>query len=76
MPTNVIEFCRIGQKDRCKDTGCEWKKVFNHYCNLRPPEVKIKIAVSKKDKIKEGDNFIDEIKIPSQDDWIKKIKTI
>lgn len=40
MGLNEIEFCRIGQKQRCGTTKCEWKKAFNHYCWLREPEVK------------------------------------
>jgi hypothetical protein len=33
-------FCRIGQKERCSATKCEWKKTFGNYCWLRPPETK------------------------------------
>jgi hypothetical protein len=72
------QICRIGQKERCEATGCEWKKHFNHNCWLRPPEVKIKIIVpkTKKTNLKEEEVLINKIKTPSQDDWIKKIKTI
>lgn len=103
------QICRIGQKERCEATGCEWKKHFNHNCWLRPPEVKVKLnfvpaedtkpfyprrrkkgkvvkdekkytevknIVPKVKNLKEEENFINKISTPSQDDWIKKIKTI
>ncbi len=25
-------MCRIGREDNCKITGCQWHKVFGHYC--------------------------------------------
>lgn len=26
-------MCRIGQNDRCKETGCEWNKQFGAHCH-------------------------------------------
>ena len=115
MLTNEFDTCRIGQKCRCSSTGCEWKKVFNHFCWLRTnnkvvssyvPAEDVKPFFAKKKKKKKGKVIKEELKyteinplrnnpIPvvsqtgkkdidfsnkittaSQDDWLKKIKTI
>ena len=81
------QWCRIGQLDRCNSTGCEWKKVFQGYCNLIPTNVEInfrksreKVAEEKSFKQVKVQNFEllneskNEFKIVSQDDWINKIK--
>jgi hypothetical protein len=31
MGLNEIEFCRIGQKQRCGTTKCEWKKEGSYF---------------------------------------------
>lgn len=80
--------CRIGQLNRCNSTGCEWKKVFQGYCQLTPTNVETNFRKSKEKEFK----TIEKIKIlntpilvkeitaenifqlPKQDDWIKKIK--
>ena len=41
------QICRIGQKERCEATDCEWKKHFNHNCWLRPKEPEVKEEVKK-----------------------------
>ncbi len=56
-------MCRIGQKNRCDATGCEWKKVFGQKCS---------VSLSKT----EERYFTTKIKTAGQDDWIKKIKTL
>ena len=82
------ETCRIGQLSRCNSTGCEWKKVFQGYCHLRPTNVEINFRKSREKEEKK----IEKIKIYNtpiivkevvaensftilkKDDWIKKIK--
>ncbi len=46
-----IERCTIGQLERCRSTGCEWKKSFHHYCWHRE-QVPIKSV-----KVNEPNNF-------------------
>jgi len=76
MLTNEHEGCRIGQKDRCGSTGCEWKKVFGNSCSvIDKPEIKfvpaedIKPFFTKKKKKK-------KVKVINNIVMIKKTKEI
>ena len=64
---NQVEKCSIGQIERCRSTGCEWKKAFHEHCSTRKPELKVEKQQLKVEKQQ-------VIKIASTDDWIKKIR--
>lgn len=79
----MSNYCKIGQKDRCKKTGCEWKKSFRHCCSNGYREEKILVnkkpeRVVKKENfpIEKGDGIWNKIGTVKSDPWISKIKTL
>jgi hypothetical protein len=43
LKMDSVEKCSIGQIERCRTTGCEWKKAFHEHCSTRKP-VEIKFV--------------------------------